>query len=249
MDEFETRYRAALDRWFAGIRAERWTNRHDFTEKEYEPYVLAIGRLLLAWNDLHEKLASLFALALGGGFTDRPFGFWHAARADMAKRSLLKIAIETLSDSETGERPKLKKEILWILSNAQELEGQRDDAAHTPLRAALSWQGSTLTDSNPVQNLLSLASGVFAETVMGNPRAARIERDRKDLLAEFDYSRRRVILLRDYAMAIDLAWTNAQLAWPDRPKLPNPPPRSGQPRKGKRQKSEQLPRQPRPSQE
>lgn len=28
-----------------------------FTETPFKPYVIAIGQLTLAWNDLHEKLA------------------------------------------------------------------------------------------------------------------------------------------------------------------------------------------------
>jgi hypothetical protein len=39
--------------------------RNRFTETPFKPYyVIAIGQLTLAWNDLHEKLAALFCLLM-----------------------------------------------------------------------------------------------------------------------------------------------------------------------------------------
>jgi hypothetical protein len=225
-EDDSTDLRGPLDRWFRRVKAHKWSMRHEFTEKEFEPHVKAIGQLLLAWNDLHEKLALLFVFALGGGFINRPAALWNAVRNDMGKRQLLAAVIDEIPNNEIGERTKLRSEIKWIVTKTNELEGFRDDAAHTPLGY------SYPLSEGPLSSLLSMASGIFAESLMGNKRAQRVNRERMDLLAEFEWARQRIIILRDYAMAIDLAWGNEQLPWPDRPKLPNPPPRLGPQRAG-----------------
>jgi hypothetical protein len=212
MDEKEI-----LTRWFARVKADKWVRRHQFTEPEFSDHAKAIGQLLLSWNDLHERLASLFVFALGGGWVNRPLALWHAVRNDVAKRRMLRVAVNEVPDGDLGSRTKLKKEIEWILSLADKLEGVRDDAAHTPLYYYPAVEGD-----NPLAKII--ASGILADTIMGNERALRINRERKNLVAEFEYARRRIVILRDYAMAIDWAWGYEQLPWPDRPKLPDPPP-------------------------
>jgi hypothetical protein len=158
-------------------------------------------------------------MALGGGFTNRPLALWNTVRNDYGKRRLLLAAIKEVPDNEIGRHQKLREEIIWIVETSDKLEGYRDDAAHTPL--GYSYPLST----NPFASLLETASGIFADSIMWNPRAVRVNREGMDLLAEFEYARQRVVILRDYALAIDLAWGNEKLSWPDRPPLPNPPPR------------------------
>src|SRR5579862_6821487 len=91
---------ASLSKWFKRVRADKWARRHSFTEKEFAPYATAIGQLLLAWNDLHERLSSLFVMALGAGWVSRPLAVWHSTRADHSKRQMLRAALAELSDSE-----------------------------------------------------------------------------------------------------------------------------------------------------
>jgi hypothetical protein len=169
---------------------------------------------------------------LGGGFINRPAALWNTVRNDAGKRQLLEAAINEVPDGEIGSRLKLKSEVTWILSKVRELEGFRDDAAHTPLGYSPPWTGG------PLASLLEIASGIFAESLMGNARSTRINKQRMDLLAEFEYARQRVVILRDYTLAIDLAWAQEKLPWPDRPKLPNPPPRLGPPRTDEGRKKE-----------
>jgi hypothetical protein len=123
--------------WFKRSGAFRWAMRPRFTEAHFQPYVKAIGQLLLAWNDLHERLGNLFVMAMGAGWVDRPLAVWHSSVRDLAKRQMLKAAVSHLTDSEVEHWPKLVEEILWILKVANSLEGLRDDSAHTPLRASM----------------------------------------------------------------------------------------------------------------
>jgi hypothetical protein len=211
----------SLSAWFKRSGAFKWARRPRFTESHFEPYAKAIGQLLLAWNDLHERLATLFVSAMGGGWVDRPLAVWHGNRADGGKRAMLKAAISNLTESETNSRPKLVAEIAWILDVAQQLEGIRDDSAHTPLHAGTY---NILTSDNllTVGNILSFGTTqIFPDTVFKNPRAMRLDQGNKNLLGEFRYARERITILRDYAIAIDAAWSNAHLPWPDRPALPD----------------------------
>jgi hypothetical protein len=211
-----------LDKWFRRVRADKWARRHTFKEKEFEKHIKAIGELVLAWNDFHERLAPLFVFALGGGWIERPLALWHSMRTDQSKRNMLKIALDYIPPNETANRPKLVKEIKWILTECQPMEGIRDDAVHTPL-----YHYPPLETDSALARII--ASGVFAEEIWGNKRAMRINRETQDLVAELEYAHTRIIILRDYAMAIDLAWGNERLPWPDRPKLPSPPPKKTKP--------------------
>jgi hypothetical protein len=101
------------------------------------------------------------------------------------------------------------------------LEDWRDDSAHTPLRYAyvrdmMSFE--TLLNASPDPAELK-RQVVIAQTGFANPRA--LKNIKKDLLVEARYARERILVLRDYAIAIDFAWSNPPVSWPDRPDLPN----------------------------
>jgi hypothetical protein len=208
-----------LTAWFRRSGAQKWATRHRFTEPEFEPYAKSIGQLLLAWNDLHERLATLFTLAMGGGWVDRYLAIWHGTRSDHSKRQLLAAAISKLPDGEKSNRDKLVEEINWILQKTNRLEGFRDDSAHTPLRFRYG-NFLAIADLLAITDIYRAGLGVTPDTTRQNPRAIRIDDKTADLLVEQRYARERIIVLRDYIIAIDAAWGNARLPWPDRPDLP-----------------------------
>jgi hypothetical protein len=195
--------------------------RNRFSEPHFKPYVAAIGELILAWNDLHERLAPLFAQAMVGSNVKQSFGVWHKTRADQAKRNLLRAAITNLPDRDLTKRPNVVKEITWILEVADKLEGLRDDSAHGPLTSTWGILERALGLSKPI---------VTPNTYFGNPRAVRLKQN-DDLLRDFKHAKRRILILRDYALAIDTAWLNVHMPWPDRPALPDRQP--SRPSKGR----------------
>jgi hypothetical protein len=206
--------------WYRRSDAFRWAHRPSFTEPPFESYVRAVGQLLLAWNDLHERLSTLFVMAMGGGWVNRPLAIWHGSVRDIAKRQMLRAAIANLPESEKAGRTKLVGEINWILDEAKALEGFRDDAAHTPLRYLFRGLAPDIKSAVLSPN-----------TSFQNPRAIRIDQKNKNILTESRYAKARIIVLRDYVIAIDAAWSNARFPWPDRPDLPERKP--NRPHKGR----------------
>lgn len=197
-------------------------NRPQFTESHFAPYAKAIGSLLLAWNDMHERLSTLFVSAMGAAAFAKSFALWHETRTDITKRQLLRTAIANLGAKEIGERKKLVEEVNWILDQAKSLEGYRDDSAHTPLRYGSDADELWLSELILAPDILEItAESVRPNTAFSNPRAVRIKRTKPDLLIELRYARERILVLRDYAFAIEHAWTNAHVPWPDRPRLPD----------------------------
>lgn len=207
-----------LGRWFVDSGVSKWPDgggrRRRFTEPQFAACLKAIGQLLLAWNDLHERLLTLFVPASGADTeheSQRPAAVWHSVRSDHARREMLRAALSKLPNDEFKGREKLVTEITWILDMADKLEGRRDDAVHTPLIYAA-----------PVRLKNGLwPGGVFTETGYLNPRALRIRCKQQNVLIEYRYAYRRILVLRDYVVAIEFSWRFAQLPWPDRPSLPD----------------------------
>ncbi len=202
-----------------------------FTEPHFDSYAKSIGALLLAWNDLHEHLSTLFVMALGSSHWKRSLSIWHAIRGDYGKRQLLRSALANSPDpgpriahpdgSITGARPKLVEEITWILDSANKLEDWRDNSAHTPLKDTYVGDILNSADILSVHDILLLQKQVVVpQTGFANPRALKIEKNERDLLVESRYARDRILMLRDYAIAIEFAWSAPPVPWPDRPALP-----------------------------
>jgi hypothetical protein len=216
-----TKKRKILSAWFRKHPRAAGVNRPRYTEAYFEPYTIAIGSLLLAWNSLHEQLARLFIMALGIEQFAQTNAIWHKQIRDYAKRELLRTAIDNIrSDLLRGRGVEVVNEVVWILDAANALEGFRDDSAHTPLKYDSTPNILTLTD-------ILLNPGVFGpmmvypDTTLQNPKAVRLNKTNRDLLIEYRYARERCLVLRDYAVAIDHAWADPRATWPDRPDLPN----------------------------
>jgi hypothetical protein len=96
--------------------------RHQFTEREFEPYALAIGQFCLARNVLHERLGELFILfctarrAQPRGSKARMdatvdeenslavhAAIWHSGHYDRSKRDMLRALIERLQVTKVSE--------------------------------------------------------------------------------------------------------------------------------------------------
>jgi hypothetical protein len=202
-------------KWFALMRHIIGSRLYTFKEEEFAPYTNAIGRLLLAWNDLHEKLSLILVIATDTDWPSQVLSFWHSIRNDVGKRALIATAISNMSPSiDSDRRDRLFKEVTWVLDTAKGLEDLRDDAAHTPLDYIM-----PPAPDHPFRKLM--ASGIKTNSLSGNKRAEKLKRE--DLIKRFEYARQRIVILRDYVIGMDAAW-HEHSTWPDRPSLPHPPP-------------------------
>jgi hypothetical protein len=84
-----------------------------FREPDFEPYTLAIGSLVLIWNDLHERLAWLFWILLRDDLPDRAIECWNSLRFDSPRRQALKDAAKEVA-KERSEFSKMSDEITWL---------------------------------------------------------------------------------------------------------------------------------------
>jgi hypothetical protein len=188
---------------------------HRFTEKDFRPYVIALGQLTLAWNDLHERLATLFWILMGGGWKNKPIGIWNTVEYDRPKRKLLLAALKGCTPSETQVHPSMVDEIEWIIIKANELEDVRNDAIHSPL---------TLVPKYFVKQFGT--TSVVPDDALDNRRAVKLSKKaRNDFLEEFKWCYRCTIVLRDYASQIEYAYGGsvrfgAAFPWPRRPAWP-----------------------------
>jgi hypothetical protein len=205
---------------------------HRFTEREFEPYALAIGQFCLAWNDLHERLGVVFSTLCAGKHyqaqrwtkaTVRNFSryinsfsihaaIWHSGHYDRPKRDMLRAAIANSRLTEKFLR--LTEDVGDLLNHADSLEDMRNTVVHTPFQ----WAGS-YTQEQP-DGRRAVRPNLF----LGNKRAQRLSKISftKAILDEISQSRDAVLALRDYALLIESALVSGKAsAWPGKLRLPN----------------------------
>jgi hypothetical protein len=181
----------------------------NFRDASFKPYTTALGELALAWNDLHETLASLFwhMLPISNGLI--PFAVWHSSKSDRAQRDMIRSLNDLRALGHDIPDP-VRTEIRWLLGRIESLEDLRNDALHSPL-------------------LLS-GDDVSPAHQLGHQRAKKFAD--KDLLFEFTWFYESAIALREYAA--ELSWHLSRPtrppSLPERPTLPNRGETNGKPR-------------------
>jgi hypothetical protein len=205
---------------------------HRFTEREFEPYSLAIGQFCLAWNDLHERLGMLFSMLCAGKhyqsrrWTKATVGnysryinsfsvhaaIWHSGHYDRPKRDMLRAAVENVRLVE--KFPKLEESIRDLLKHATTLEDTRNIVVHTPLQ----WGPPYMEDQPRAR------PGVRPNLFLGNQKAQRLSKISftKKILDEISWAHAAVLACRDHAVSIEAALVSGDAsAWPGKLQLPN----------------------------
>jgi len=187
-----------------------WADSLSHSDKAFEPVALALGQLILSWNDLHETLAIVFCSVMGGGNIDPAMAIWHAIKVDRTQRDILKASVKAkTSPIQAGTtkktRDRITDDVEWLCDRIDRLEDTRNNVAHSPF-----W-----------------GTGSFGQvfiaplTGLGHVRAKKLEG--KNILAELEWCRDATITLRNFAMEMDYAMSDYKRTWPDRPKLPTRP--------------------------
>ena len=104
----------------------------DFKDETYSEYALAIGRLILVWNDLHMVLSDTFHAVTkipNGMATD---AIWNSITSDRAQREMIKNLV-SLSAISYDLRGDLKAQLVWTLNKIVSLEQVRNDVIHAPI--------------------------------------------------------------------------------------------------------------------
>lgn len=200
-----------------------------FTERQFAPYVTAIGQLVLAWNSLQEMLGWTFEIVLVGTIATADNnqlpqirGAWNSLNSDRDKRKLLRAAGAALTRLQQRTFPKLYADLKWTLDRADALEDDRNNAVHSPLMLLSAKYSAALQQAG-------IQDRVMPETMRGNRRALRLEEN--ELLTEFRRCRDTALVLRDFITEIDRALRSVDYSWPERPSLPTRGPKNSQSRR------------------
>jgi len=128
-------------------------------------HAMALGRVVCAWNNLHENLGDLFSAVIDGHLSERALAAWHSQQSDRAQRTMLKDTAKVA----LATRPDLLKEIEWLLKRADSMAENRNDAIHATY--ALLYQ-------------VGQEDAMIAHDRYGNKRSVRLTG--KDLPGEFE---------------------------------------------------------------
>jgi hypothetical protein len=181
-----------------------------YSEPEFAPYVTALGRFALAWNELQANMCELFSFAAlerapqpGDMVNYVPTHIWHAIRSDRSQRDMLEAAV---LHSKIARGPELQEHGKWLCDRVTELENRRNDILHSPL---ILWHKGT-TEATVMPN-------VFAR----NPRAMALAKV-ENLLEEIKSATEYALELSTYTVQIINALLGPTAPWPDRPSRRGP---------------------------
>lgn len=178
------------------------TNDVEIATAVFKPYFDAVGRVVHTWNNLQEQLAVLFCRVTGMS-NEIGIAVWHSTNNDRAQREMLRAAV-TATDEEWSERyPKAKKDIGWLLAEADKLAMRRNNVVHAPCYVGLR--------SKSELEIVPLA-------MSGNPRAKALHG--KDILTEFAWYEETAEKLRGFARWTDAALSLENFEWPVKPSMP-----------------------------
>jgi hypothetical protein len=99
------------------------------TRAAIEAYCAKVGEVVYEWNDLHEKLAQLFAVVRDGD-RQQALAKWYSLDTDRAQRKKLRDAVENARADLWKKLPKAREDLTWLLARVDELAEARHDAIH-----------------------------------------------------------------------------------------------------------------------
>jgi len=104
-----------------------------------DAHALAIGKIVMAWNEYQELLAEIFASFFSQGHWGVSLVAWHALNSDRAQREMLRaVALAKLPP----DQPETK-ELKWLLDQTdQMISDQRNTGTHAPLMSFSDEQGT-----------------------------------------------------------------------------------------------------------
>lgn len=179
--------------------------RTDDENKLLEPYIKALGELVVEWNDMTDGFGVLFATVLYPNEPISPIALiiWHSTRSDLAQREMLKGA--ATSKFNHDEAKTQRDDIRWLMDEATTLSHKRNDAIHAPLTFLRNGKGK------PVD--------VVPSEFFGNLKAKNLGK-KGALLSEYEWYTANARALKFFARQMVVAIQFPDNSWPDRPQMP-----------------------------
>jgi hypothetical protein len=175
------------------------------TREAIEAYCVAVGLVVYEWNDLHEKLAQLFALIREGDRREA-LAEWYAIQSDTKQREKLRCAIIETTSGRWKKSSRAPDDLKWLLDRVDKLASDRNNAIRAPCSLYLRGDGSS-----------EMMAAVRAANA-GNRRAKNLEGE--DLLTEFHWCAAYAVRLCQFAEMLAPAIASSDhYEWPVRPKI------------------------------
>jgi hypothetical protein len=183
----------------------------DFDKKSkraFRPYGLAIGKIVLHWNALHQNLSSLFEYLIGARYL-HPDYIWHSTDNDYQQRKMLRAVAEKSSRINDIQRAHIIS-VLNTIDNG--LRHNRNDALHAPLIVTLETTAE------------QLSLHFMADLLSSNPRAKSLLKN-SDAVGLLAYLNEQAEWAESLAQHMNdmLSYfsTPPRGPWPDKPNLPH----------------------------
>ena len=173
-----------------------------------DAHALAIGRIVMAWNELQETLGETFAGLFDDESWTSALSAWHALESDRAQRQMLRaVAEDRLQQDGKG-----LSELKWLIGQIdQMISQQRNIGIHAPLMS--------YTNLDGVHSIMPFA-------MFGNRKAMALVD--VNILLEYAHYEQQIRKLLTFAIAIQFNLSMDEdhpATWPERPKLTSRAPR------------------------
>jgi hypothetical protein len=181
----------------------------DAATAAFEPYFAALGQVAHAWNHLQEEFAELFCSVTGLG-NSMGLAIWHSLRSDRAQREMVRAAIRAAAADEgwTEKFPQARQDVEWALDEANRIAERRNRAIHAPCSVAVGVEDFEIVP-------WAFSGNRLAKKLVG-----------KDVLQEFKWYEESAKTLKQYIREAHVVLFNGRTPWPDKPQMPNPPPKN-----------------------
>src|SRR5215470_7186583 len=95
----------------------------------FTPLAKELGKLVYAWNELHEHLGHLFDHVINLKMPGAALAAWRAVENDRTQRTMLRFSVEHAANRIDKA---IIDEILWVLEKTNSLAEHRNNAIHSP---------------------------------------------------------------------------------------------------------------------
>ncbi len=186
-------------------------------DKAIGPHLTELGRVVFAWNEMHDKLALLFRVVAGFRSEEVAFAVWHSSKSDMGQRDMLRAAAEEIKAMYKLPRKYTAEKldaICDILSKINAHSNRRNEALHAAFTTITEAYGERQTE-------------FISDTSTSNQKSKYLA-SKDDLLKEFKWRSEWCRVVSEYvdAMAYHLMEDGGpevddDYPWPEKPALPH----------------------------